>query len=262
VAAQLLISLLYGVGAARRYRRDDSLGFTPVMGLLLLAVWVAVAAVQMLYRGEFLVRGFGRLGGSWSAEFIVSLPCCVLLGILPVASATRMAVIPPRDRPSGLTRPWQAVVLSFAIVMALTVAAPAKPNRANLAATAAIVAAVLVSARYVLEIAYRLKWWPRRTMFLWLLLTWCVPFLLELLRQSLLEDDPLNPRGPPMSILGLSSPIGALVKLWGPERQDVTAGVMIQGGVALAMVAGVYAVLRPAARRRGQPVAITWPRGT
>ena len=53
VAAQLLIGLLYVLAAARRYRGDDEIGFTPIMGLLLLGAWIAVSAVEMLYPLEF-----------------------------------------------------------------------------------------------------------------------------------------------------------------------------------------------------------------
>ena len=249
VAAQFFIALMYCFGAARRYRRDDDLGFTPAMGLVLLGVWVAAGAMQMLYPEDFAVRGFGRLGENWSTEFIIAILSCMLLAILPIASATRLAVLPPRNRTMRHLKPWYAVVLAFAVVMAVSVAAPARLLlKSNVVATAIVVAGVLVSARYILEIAYRLKLWPRRTMFLWLLLTWCVPLMLELVRQALLEEDPLNPKGPPMSLLGLCSPIGALVKIWGPDQQDVSTGVIIQAAVALAAAVAVYALLRPSAR--------------
>jgi hypothetical protein len=152
--------------------------------------------------------------------------------------------------------PWFAVILSSAVVMAVTYAAPpGLSTRPNVLASGVIVAGVLVSARYILEIAYRLKLWPRRTMFLWLLLTWCVPLLLELIRQSFLDDDPLNPKAPPMSVLGLSSPIGALVKIWSNDHQDVTAGILVQAGLALATVVVVYTLLRPSARKPGHVAA-------
>lgn len=251
VAAQCFIGLLYVLAAARRYRRDDQLGFTPVMGLMLLAAWVAVSAVEMLYSREFRQRGPSLLVMRWSGVFVVSTLSCMLLAVLPISSATRAAIIRSPFHAGRWMRPWMALALSLLVVLAIMRGAPpvARTSRSALITTAVIAASFLVGARCVLEIAYRLKLWPRRTLFIWLLLTWCAPMLLELFRQSFFVDETTDPNGPPMSILGMCSPIGALVKIWGDYPQDVRGGVAVQVGLALIVVL-ICALIR----RRAAPV--------
>ena len=252
VAAQVFIGLLYVLAAARRYWRDDEIGFTPVMGLLLLGAWVAVSAVEMLYPLEFRQRGPSMLIMHWAGAFVVSMLSCMLLAVLPIASATRVAVIRSPAHVGRWMPPWMALAFSLAIVLALMRGGPTVPRASwsALLTTAIIVAAFLVCARCLLEITYRLKLWPRRTMFIWLLLTWCVPMMLELIRQSFLVEETTDPNGPPMSILGMCSPIGSLAKIWGDFPQDVRGGVAFQVGVALLVLVAWVLV-----RRRRSPTA-------
>lgn len=250
--AQLVIGLLYLFAAARRYRRDDLIGFTPLMGLLLLGAWVGVSAVEMTHPGEFRQRGSSMLVMHRSGSFIIAILSCMLLAVLPIASATRAKVIPLRAHTGWWMPPAMALALAWLVVLAVIPGAPPirRTSVPALAATALIAAAYLVSARYLLEIAYRLKLWPRRTLFIWLLITWCVPMMLELIRQTLLDDDTNDPTGPPMSIIGLSSPIGALLKIWTYPPQSVRGGVAFQVGTALFVVAVCLMVRQ---RRRSIP---------
>jgi hypothetical protein len=191
----------------------------------------------------------------WPGAFVVSVLSCMLLAVLPIASATRVAVIRSPAHAGRWMPPWLALALSFPIVLAILRGAPPVPRASwsALLTTAVIVAAFLVSARCLLEITYRLKLWPRRTMFIWLLLVWCVPMMLELIRQSLLVEETTDPNGPPMGILGMCSPIGSLVKIWGDFPQDVRGGVAFQVGVALVVV-GAWALIRHRGSRAPQPL--------
>jgi hypothetical protein len=258
VAAQVFIGLLYVLAAARRYWRDDEIGFTPIMGLLLLGAWVAVSAVEMLYPLEFRQRGPSMLIMHWPGAFVVSVLSCMLLAVLPIASATKASVIRSPAHVGRWMPPWLALALSFPIVLAIMRGAPPVPRASwsALLTTAVIVAAFLVSARCLLEIIYRLKLWPRRAMFIWLLLIWCVPMMLELIRQSFLVEETTDPNGPPMGILGMCSPIGSLVKIWGDFPQDVRGGVAFQVGVALVVVLA-WALIR----RRRSPALQPLPGG-
>jgi hypothetical protein len=52
VAAQVVVGTLCFVAAARKYRRSDVIGFTPTLGLLLLAAWVGMSWVGTLWWDE------------------------------------------------------------------------------------------------------------------------------------------------------------------------------------------------------------------
>ncbi|HXE55904.1 MAG TPA: hypothetical protein VN541_22960, partial [Tepidisphaeraceae bacterium] len=122
---QLAIGWLYCLASAERYRRDDLVGFNPVIAILLLGVVTAASLAGMLHPDWFMTFGRFRIAPmERETAFEMSVILVLLLAILPISSAVRLSVVPP----AGMTRrhlgPMLAVVGSFVISMGLVLAPP------------------------------------------------------------------------------------------------------------------------------------------
>ena len=259
--AQFVVGAICFTAAARKYRRPDVIGLTPVLAMMLLAVWVGISwlgitqweALRPRYvRGEWLTPG---------AQFVTSLFVAMLLALVPVTAAAELNVAWTRRRllsDPGLGRrplPDLAVVfLATGVVMLLcdarsmlegpipTRAMPAAqlgtgadPGGAfppsALAFTTAAVLLHLLSASYLRR---AMRYYTEKVngpLFLWLMLTWLGPLLADAVRHHRLE----RPDLPVFSEISTLSPLGTVIAIWGRRDYPVTTGLMFQAVLTACM---------------------------
>jgi hypothetical protein len=185
VAAQAIIAGLYLIAATKRYQRDDVIAFGPILSLLLLTAWVAVCVVGIMFWDEFKALEFQR-DVFLDSGIVTSMTVAFLLAILPVSSGVRQAVSISSSKVSKVFLPWLMILAAAGIVLGMLYAVPrTKSKELSVLQTAVVVIAFLAGVRYVLAIALNTKLWPRFTLFGWLLLTWCVPLLIDVALQQI-----------------------------------------------------------------------------
>lgn len=245
LVAQGLISGVYYLGSMRRYRSPVAIGIGPLLGLLLLAIWIAVSigGVMMWDDLTFWRKGLSQ-DYDFGIEFITSFTLALLLAILPIASAVRMA---QQRRPKFLAleiSPMGAVVLAALLVLLLIQTAPSASNeRAACLRTAVATFAFCISIRYVLGIVHRTKLRPRLTVLGWLLLTWCAPVLAEVVIMA------MNPQTqePRLSQVAMCSPVVEVYQTWSHDRlvhADRFGGLLFQCAVAIGLALFYHTAFR------------------
>jgi len=252
---QIFIAAIFIIAAARRYRGDAVVGFDPVLSLVLLAAFVMACALGVKYSEDFLVFRNRAFEGYRDGALVSSFAAVLLLAMLPVGSAVKASDAPAAGHRKRTLPPIAVVVIAVAIALGMAAAMPATvAPRAAIFRTAVLICAWLVSVRCVLGIGYRLQLWPRRLMFGWLVLVWCVPVIADLIRQS----SSVDPDDWQYSQLAFLSPPAEIYHVWGisfhPFVHDSGfAGLAAQCLLALALLTVYHGVVRP--RTGGQTLA-------
>jgi hypothetical protein len=210
---QAVIAALYLLAAARRYERDDAVGFKPLLGLLLLIAWVTASIIGAAARDQF--HPFRRMWNRPDPEtaFSVTFTLTLLLGLLPVASAARLHDRKAAGAKSRSLGPMPVVLLAAAASLLVIYPMAFHPTPAQVRAivrTALTTIAFLATARYLLGIAHRRGWRPRISMLAWILLTWCIPLLIEAVLAALSAD----PENRHMSQIAMFSPPVEVMQAW------------------------------------------------
>ena len=255
--AQGLIGGIYYVAAMRRYRSPVAVGIGPVLGLLLLAIWVVVLVGGVAMWDDLIYwRRAGLREYDFQVEFITSFTLALLLAILPIASAVRMSQ-QRRQRFLALAiSPMGAVLLTTLVVLVLLETAPSPIRGAQRAAhlrTAVATFAFCISIRYMLGIVYRTKLRPRLTVLGWLLLTWCAPVLAEVVITAM-NPDAKEPR---LSQVAMCSPVVEVYQTWSRDRlihTDRFGGLLFQCAMAAAVALFYHTALR--ARGASEPMDV------
>jgi len=237
--AQILTAVLLFAGAARKYRRQDVLTFTPWMGLGAVTLWAAVSMVGTL--------GWGGFKSAWldadrSTRVIHAITACVsglLLGLLPVTAcawiATRYRRRPGMRAVTGTPIPPSVACALCALVLT---AIPAtilaeKTSADRLVRTGLVLAGALLGCSYLARIAYRRldkAQWP---LAFWLGLTWLVPASVDAVRASYKAAAYALPAS--VGVATTFSPPGALVAIWADMKLDTTWGIGFQLLLTLAL---------------------------
>ncbi len=237
--AQILTAVLLFAGAARKYRRQDVLTFTPWMGLAAVALWAAASMVGTL--------GWGGFRSAWfdddpSTRVMHAITACVsgmLLGLLPVTAcawiAARYRRRPDMRAVTGVPIPPSAACLLCALVLT---AIPAtilaeKASADRLVRTGLVFAGALLGCSYLARIAYRRldkAQWP---LAFWVGLTWLAPPAADLARATYASG--AYGRSPSVGIATTFSPPGALVAIWADMKLDTTWGIGFQLLLTLAL---------------------------
>ncbi len=255
---QVVIGALYITAAARRYRRDDAIGFDTWLGLALLAVWtiLSVFGFRQLTVASWRLRGI--VGSSVLPAFVGSACSVMLLSILPVSGAVRASEL------GHAGRRWQPAPLLASLLTALVACGVIFSWEVRLWPpfrvvpplvvwrTAAVIAVFVVGVRYVLGIAHRLGLGPRMVMILWLAVTWGVPIMAEMIRSSIADD--IHDR---ISQIAMCSPPSELLQLWSRDpliHTEQFGGLAVQCAVA-ALAALIFHLLRPRSNKAA-PTAV------
>ena len=284
-AAQVLFGLVFFVGAARRYRRDDKPALGVWWGLGLLLLWVCASLLGVMYADE--MRGGMLRVKQDTVVFVASLAASMLLAIGPVASASagriewaRRALIDPHNDERKPVSVATTAVLATGVVALLLLVAPAEiraasdalsgrfgqgwgnpmdaitpeaaPEPTHYLLTAAVVLLFAGTIALLTTLTMRIRMSPVKVNIAWVLLTWGVGPLVDLLARVALAGG--GRRRTPIAdptLLTWSSPPGTLWAIWTGELNSACTGLSAQFGL-LVLVVLLLGIRARAARRRSE----------
>jgi hypothetical protein len=267
IAAQVLLSAIFFVGACRRYRRDDvpALGF--LWGFALLVLWIAMTLIGILAT-EPLWRG-RRGNESESVSYIVAVSLSLLLAIGPIASSAsamlrwreRRATDPHfiEQRPTGLR---VATLLVCVAVMSLLLAAPKQVGSLTSSvygvntspihlwfSGAAIVLFILTIASLA-QAAARMRFPALYLIIAWLILTWILPPMLD----GVITLIRGNFETYPHALSAVSTPF-AFGLIWADQIRQAQIGLGVQAVTVLSLAIAWIIIKRSNSRRRDPVLA-------
>jgi hypothetical protein len=254
---QIVVGLLFFAAATRKYRRGDVIGFTPALGLALLASWVALSllgtAKWEVVAPRFMFTYWVKADG----QLITSLVIAMLLALVPLwAAADQHAAWLSRKLLGDVSLPkrppmpgWLLIVATVVIILPLVALADrlriANFPQRTLPLVALVVLFHVVSSNY-LRRALRFYTEKANALFAcWLGVVWGAPMLIDLIRSEL-EGVPTDPTFGPISCI---SPVGTMLALANDRIKEVPMGLIAQGGLTL-LVLLFYFQTHPLRRRR------------
>jgi hypothetical protein len=255
-AAQFLIGCLYFLAATRRYRRPELPGFTPLMGLCLLVIWLGLSWVGISYFELFSRYGseaFDRMDAP--TQWVSSCVAGMLLAMLPLgacigeenrrASRRKLNLPPgePRLIPSLLMVLLAAVAISAIPAICLTPV----PGPIRLSEGFLIILMFLLQMYFVLRVTSRRRAGAALAS-AWIVGIFLVPVLVGLVVSSQIPGNSSLDRGLPGSIC-FASPVGALAQIWCGGLSNPSVGIAVQGG----LVVLAFALTTRFGRRRQNP---------
>lgn len=258
VMAQAFVGTVCFIGAARKYRRGEDAALGPMVGLALLAGWVAISAIGIVYAGEF-DGAMGSRDNSAHPQFVAAIVSAMLLAIVPIASSAWTATEYRRhkleDDPRPMPRPMPlpaVIAVATALILPLTLArVPADVaaiawdsdgfslNRLADPGLAPLVATAIVFASFLAGLGYLLRWTysavPKALVIgsIWVGVTWLLPLLVDYMIVEIGDGVGPSPARPIASI----SPLGAIMQIW-----DVDAGTSYYPGIAVQVLLAAIAV--------------------
>lgn len=235
--AQAVICGLYFVAAARKYRRRDLPGFTPLMALALLAVWIVLNVVGIFHMDDLGGPMFGR---GFPRDTDIELPLGIassssmLLALLPLSAAMRM--------PSGRNQIPMEIATTIAAIF-LVWALPAFVTTDSRLGHP--VQCLLVVAFFLISTSFLMRLLNRRSLSKWLAIAWLIATWVVLPLLSTTE-----PFEQSKSIAFVSPPF-TLWAIWALPAAP-TGAIVVQGCLAAGMV-GLYFAARPAKPPANEP---------
>jgi hypothetical protein len=262
--AQLFVAGICFVGCCRKYRRADAQGITAGLGLVLLAAWVIVSSLGIRQWDEFEPR-YLQLNPDSGTQLIGSIIATMLLALLPVSAAARADADWHRRRrasdPALRRRPIPpgavvaaATLITVALVNVEWGAAGTNPAAGRLDAsflatlaapavqTAAVVCLFLLSVGYLLRITHRAGGKPLVVGLGWMILTWLIPIVTELMVLAIRGYSPDQTF--PGTISTCSPPVTVFCT-WRPDATNIDRGnsvavaLAVQGALTV-LLAGLY----------------------
>lgn len=261
IFAQALLVLLCLVGAARKYRRSDIPAFGPYWGLGLVALWVALSSVGIVYWsniGFAILPRWSRDGGLM--QLIASILVGILVAIVPVGSAAslhghweRRRALNDPDLPRRPIPIMAVVALAGVLIAILPLgleqwAPHGSPTPLGGFAAWLMPFASLIGIAHLMGFCYRRGKSALFLTLLWIAAIWLLPLLIDLTRYQSLRYEYLSSRGtirvePDVTtfISGIS-PIGTLVVGYAEAggyrdwRFNPVPGLAIQFVLAAAML--------------------------
>jgi hypothetical protein len=265
--AQLLAGSLFFIAACRRYRGIYPLGFTPLMGVALLAIWIAASCVGIRGWSEFELPAMRMYGDAQLAQVIIALLIAMLLALLPISGIARTHSMWRQhlrvDAESAGRRPISCeFIVAVCAVLVMGLALPQAQfligrrgifiwrgfpdlHRGALPRIAIIIVSFLFGSLYLLRIAFRASD-KARILMIWIALTWIVPPLLALVPVA--SSGGAVDYGTGLSgIICAFSPAGALIEVATRASGDTTWGIAFQVLVAVGAFVLFHRTGRPRA---------------
>lgn len=270
VAAQILFSAIFFIGACRRYRRDDvpALGFW--WGFALLSLWIALTLIGVLATD---LRTRGPFGDTFAEQeaiaYIVAVTLSMLLAIGPITSSVaatlRWSERRARDPHFNERRPLPPVLASTLVglvVLSLLLAAP--PMVGSLATardrtdmkpihlilTGVSIALTMLTVAALARAAARLRIPPVWLLVSWLGIVWVVPPVLDGL-VTLMQG---NYKTYPHTVSAVSTPF-CLGLIWGNDTPAATIGLVVQAVILVLLWASWALLKRSNAKRQKLDIA-------
>lgn len=231
-AAQFLVGAIFFAGAARKYRRPESLALGAWLGMALLLSVIGISLLAILYpegfRPAFLAREFRNADPA--APFCGSTVLAMLVALIPLANFARLHVgwqkgrfeDPTLRRPVPPLAPAALIVTAALALMAFALPAPPTVQRA-----ACIVAALL---GFCLSVTFFAAWFYRsidnaKVVLTFWLLAYCVaPLLVDVAREQVALQRRFDE--PTLMLAASFSPIGLLVESATQPNADLRPGAI------------------------------------
>ena len=267
IAAQILLSAIFFVGACRRYRRDDvpALGF--LWGFALLALWIAMTLIGILATEP--LGGFRRGSEPVAVSYIVAVSLSLLLAIGPIASSAsamlrwreRRATDPHfiDPRPTGLP---VATLLVGLVLLSLLLAAPktageltnsvygvnAKPIHLWLSGAAIVIFILTIAS--LAQAAARMRYPALYLILAWLVLTWILPPMFDGIITLIRGNFDTYPH----ALSATSTPF-AFGLIWADRIKQAQIGLGVQAAAILLLAIAWTIIKRSNSRRDDANVA-------
>ncbi len=234
LAAQGYFATIFFIAAARNYRRADGVGIDTLLAMLHVAGWTDVSCVCQRLWEDFHLRTGRRVDeGEPSIQFIASILVGLLLSLVAVAAAAWAGRQWRRHKASASPLPARKpfpplllVAIATFMILLIPFAGPEKPLKIDILRTAAILA-IALSAIYFL-CAWVYFAYPKAgiAIFLWLLLAWGGPIVIDMIRWGLAGSGEVEQ----LTGIASCSPVGALIEIWDPTNHHTnpTPGIVMQ----------------------------------
>lgn len=263
IAAQILLSTIFFVGACRRYRRDDvpALGFG--WGFALLCLWIVMTLIGVLTADDGSRTRIFRVPEADSISYVVALSLSLLLAIGPIASSAsatlrwkeRKSADPHFVDPRPTRLPLAAVLVCLAL-LALLLAAPreagsltterdrVESGRTHLVLTATAITIFVGTIAGLARAAARLRFPAIGLIIGWLLLTWVLPPTLDGV-VTLIRG---NFESYPHAMSAASTPF-CIGLIWANQVRHAQIGLIAQAA-AIVLLVVMWQVLKRSNSRR------------
>lgn len=216
IAAQFLIGAIFFAGAARKYRRPDSLALGAWLGLALLLSLIAISLLAILqpesFQPRFLARQFSRMDPE--VPFCGSTVLALLIALIPLANFARLHVTWARDRAADDTdrrrtvpSPFLSGVIVTAALTLMILAFPNPPRQERVFYFVAALFGFCLSVIYVAAWVYRAVDNAKIILGVWLILYCLVPLGVDLVRTRISDTDE-----PALATIASFSPVGLLIE--------------------------------------------------
>jgi hypothetical protein len=252
IATQVVFGALFFAAAARKYRRADVIGFTPLLGLLLLAAWAGASWVGIGYWDTLRPRIFRMNWVEAEGQVLASVIVAMLLALVPVWAAAEQYVEwlrrslhgdPALDRrpvPNGAV-----VAAATLVILPMVLAGGLWLPPAGLCVVAIVVPLHLVTASYLRRTLRFHTQQGTGLLIMFMGFLWVGPLLADLIRHEMLD----HYNDPTLTEISCVSPLGALIAAFEGRTAQTTVGLLVQAGVA-ALAAILYRATHPARRAR------------
>ncbi len=249
IMCQFIVTGLFFVAAARKYRRDDVLAVGPLLGMVIVALFVGITLVGIRNWSSLQPMIATIIGDLRPLQVIGSMTAGVMVSMLPIAAGAWLAEEHRRRRilkdPALGRRPVNCVFLAVAAGLLLVLIAglgmPAgevSPRR--VLSTAVCLVATLVPIAYLLRLIYRTRATVGFLLSLWIALAWVGPWVISfavLAAYGIDEATRVPVAWSKSEYVAAFSPIGSLISIWTNTEMPWLTGLIFQaataGGMAL-----------------------------
>ncbi len=235
LVAQAILTAIFFIGAARKYRRPSQLALSPRLAFALLFVWVGAGWAGMELHDELVghpLREYEKIQG-----MIGTLLSAMALALVPLTNAARQYVSGMkrkvddpqyRERTIGLV---QAAGLATVILLIPITNLPERATHENVVITAAVIFAFCIGLVFLSAWAYKSAESVKMLVALWLIAIMAVPLIAAFI-VMVGEKEAWG--------LAAFGPLGAILGIWGANTKSaVMPGVVTQCFYALVPV-GLY----------------------
>jgi hypothetical protein len=230
---RLLMGTLFFIGAMRRYRSPHEPGFTPLMGMGTVAIWLSASAIGIAHWDLFRWQALWGDRADQNLQWVVAVCIGIILAAIPVLLCDRLRFVWRLRRRLNPDWPQRAPMRSEIVIICCTVmivllgplAMPARATPEKLLLIAAIVLLSLFTARYWGAVLRATS--LGNLHFAFFAALWGGPPLV-MLSLTALGLMPSNPAGILSDPICPISPPVALYDVWAAPKNPTTLGILVQ----------------------------------
>ncbi len=251
--AQAVLGGVFFIAASRRFRSDERPAFGPILGTVVLTLWVGLSIIGIRWQHRIVPQGY-EVDTTWQQQVTASMSVGIGLSLVPIASVAWADKLRRRRKRFGdrdLPRrgvPLELIVAISAVLClcvlhlplmrraALTTTGLPRPSMLGIfhlvpwedvARLGVVVVLALLSMSWIVRLCYR----HRKPAAAWLVV-WAIgvclmlPMAVELTRYQAGAKEFMPP-----AVLALS-PIGAMQLIIEQDPQSIAHGLFAQGVIA------------------------------